>query len=243
MPVLTGSAFKNKGVQPLLDAVIDYMPSPTDVANVKGVDVDDDSKELTRKCEDSEPFSALAFKIMTDPFVGRLTFFRVYSGSVSTGDFIYNPTSGKKERVGRLMLMHSNKREERKTVTCGEIAAMVGLKYTKTGHTLCSDKKPILFESMIFPDPVISVSVEAQTKKDQENLSVSLAKLAEEDPTFRVHTDEETNQTIISGMGELHLEIIVDRLKREFNVVANVGAPQVASVSYTHLTLPTIYSV
>ena len=165
---------------------------------------------------------------MTDPYVGKLTFLRVYSGQINTGEFIYNSSSGKKERVGRLMLMHSNKREERKSIFCGEIAAMVGLKYTKTGHTLCSDKNPITFESMDFPDPVISVSVEAQTKKDQENLSVALAKLAEEDPTFKVHTDQDTMQTIISGMGELHLEIIVDRLKREFSVVANVGAPQVA---------------
>ena len=228
VPTLCGSAFKNKGVQRCLDSVIDFLPAPTDVGAMNGFEPGNEEISLERQPSESEEFSAIAFKIMTDPFVGKLTFFRVYSGKVSTGDFIYNSSSQKKERVGRLMLMHSNKREERKTVTCGEIAAMVGLKYTKTGHTLCSDKKPILFESMIFPDPVISVSVEAQTKKDQENLSVSLAKLAEEDPTFRVHTDEETNQTIISGMGELHLEIIVDRLKREFNVVANVGAPQVA---------------
>ena len=243
VPTLCGSAFKNKGVQRCLDSVIDFLPAPTDVGSMDGFEPDNEENNLERQPSESEDFSAIAFKIMTDPFVGKLTFFRVYSGKVSTGDFIYNSSSQKKERVGRLMLMHSNKREERKTVTCGEIAAMVGLKYTKTGHTLCSDKKPILFESMIFPDPVISVSVEAQTKKDQENLSVSLAKLAEEDPTFRVHTDEETNQTIISGMGELHLEIIVDRLKREFNVVANVGAPQVAyretisksyDVDYTH---------
>ena len=228
VPTLCGSAFKNKGVQRCLDSVIDFLPSPTDVGSMDGFEPRNEENKLEREPSESEEFSAIAFKIMTDPFVGKLTFFRVYSGQVSTGDFIYNSSSQKKERVGRLMLMHSNKREERKTVSCGEIAAMVGLKNTKTGHTLCSDKNPILFESMIFPDPVISVSVEAQTKKDQENLSVSLAKLAEEDPTFRVHTDEETNQTIISGMGELHLEIIVDRLKREFNVVANVGAPQVA---------------
>ena len=227
VPVLTGSAFKNKGVQPLLDAVIDYMPSPKDVASVKGVDVSDGS-ELVRNCDDSEPFSALAFKIMTDPFVGKLTFFRVYSGSVTTGDFIYNPNSGKKERVGRLMLMHSNKREERKTVKTGEIAGMIGLKYTKTGHTLSDQDKVVQFESMDFPEPVIAVAVEAASKQDQENLTTALVKLAEEDPTFRVATDEETGQTIISGMGELHLDIIVDRLKREFKVGANVGAPQVA---------------
>ena len=228
VPTLCGSAFKNKGVQRCLDSVIDFLPSPTDIGAMEGFEPGNEENKLEREPSESSDFSAIAFKIMTDPFVGKLTFFRVYSGKVTTGDFIYNSSSGKKERVGRLMLMHSNKREERKTVSCGEIAAMVGLKYTKTGHTLCSEKSPILFESMVFPDPVISVSVEAQTKKDQENLSVALSKLAEEDPTFRVHTDEETMQTIISGMGELHLEIIVDRLKREFNVLANVGAPQVA---------------
>ena len=228
VPTLCGSAFKNKGVQRCLDSVIEYLPSPIDVGDVTGFDPDDEAIALDRKPSDDEKFSAIAFKIMSDPFVGKLTFFRVYSGKVETGDFIYNSSALKKERVGRLMLMHSNKREERKIVNCGEIAAVVGLKYTKTGHTLCSIKDHILFESMDFPDPVISVSVEAQTKKDQENLSVSLAKLAEEDPTFKVHTDHDTMQTIISGMGELHLEIIVDRLKREFNVVANVGAPQVA---------------
>ena len=228
VPTLCGSAFKNKGVQRCLDSVIDFLPSPTDIGAMEGFEPGNEENKLEREPSESSDFSAIAFKIMTDPFVGKLTFFRVYSGKVTTGDFIYNSSSGKKERVGRLMLMHSNKREERKTVSCGEIAAMVGLKYTKTGHTLCSEKSQILFESMVFPDPVISVSVEAQTKKDQENLSVALSKLAEEDPTFRVHTDEETMQTIISGMGELHLEIIVDRLKREFNVLANVGAPQVA---------------
>jgi len=228
VPTLCGSAFKNKGVQRCLDSVIDYLPSPLDVGDVEGFNPSKQEEKITRKPDNSEEFSAIAFKIMTDPYVGKLTFLRVYSGQISTGDFIYNSSSDKKERVGRLMLMHSNKREERKSIYCGEIAAMVGLKYTKTGHTLCSDKNPITFESMDFPDPVISVSVEAQTKKDQENLSVALAKLAEEDPTFKVHTDQETMQTIISGMGELHLEIIVDRLKREFNVVANVGAPQVA---------------
>ena len=228
VPTLCGSAFKNKGVQRCLDSVIDYLPSPLDVGNVEGFNPDKQEEKITRKPDNSEDFSAIAFKIMTDPYVGKLTFLRVYSGQINTGDFIYNSSSQKKERVGRLMLMHSNKREERKSIYCGEIAAMVGLKNTKTGHTLCSDKNLIIFESMDFPDPVISVSVEAQTKKDQENLSVSLAKLAEEDPTFKVHTDQETMQTIISGMGELHLEIIVDRLKREFNVIANVGAPQVA---------------
>ena len=228
VPTLCGSAFKNKGVQRCLDSVIDYLPSPLDIGEVEGFNPSDLDEKKSRNPENSEDFSAIAFKIMTDPYVGKLTFLRVYSGQINTGDFIYNSSSQKKERVGRLMLMHSNKREERKSVYCGEIAAMVGLKYTKTGHTLCSDKNPIIFESMDFPDPVISVSVEAQTKKDQENLSVALSKLAEEDPTFKVHTDQDTMQTIISGMGELHLEIIVDRLKREFNVIANVGAPQVA---------------
>jgi len=228
IPTLCGSAFKNKGVQRTLDAVIDFLPSPLDVGAVKGMDEDDESVELTREPNDDSPFSALAFKIMTDPFVGRLTFFRVYSGTVSTGDFIYNPNKGKKERVGRLMLMHSNKREERKTVTTGEIAAMVGLKNTQTGHTLCSINERILLESMDFPDPVISIAVEPATKDDQENLTNGLIKLAEEDPTFKVKTDEDTGQTIISGMGELHLEIIVDRLKREFSVEVHVGAPQVS---------------
>jgi len=227
IPVLCGSAFKNKGVQRTLDAVVDFLPSPLDIEATTGT-TEDEQTELSRKPDNSEPFSALAFKIMTDPFVGKLTFFRVYSGTVSTGDFIYNPNSGKKERVGRLMLMHSNKREERKSVHTGEIAAMVGLKYTKTGHTLSDKDQIIQFESMDFPDPVISVSVEAASKQDQENLSVALVKLAEEDPTFKVATDQETGQTIISGMGELHLDIIVDRLKREFKVGATVGAPQVA---------------
>tara|TARA_B100000941_G_scaffold72776_1_gene49427 strand:+ start:11956 stop:14052 length:2097 start_codon:yes stop_codon:yes gene_type:complete len=227
VPTLCGSAFKNKGVQRSLDAVVDFLPSPLDIDETTGTN-EGETTSLSRKPDDNEPFSALAFKIMTDPFVGKLTFFRVYSGSVSTGDFIYNPNSGKKERVGRLMLMHSKDREERKTVKTGEIAAMVGLKYTKTGHTLCDQANIIQFESMDFPDPVISVSVESASKKDQENLSLALVKLAEEDPTFKVATDEETGQTIISGMGELHLDIIVDRLKREFKVEANVGAPQVA---------------
>ncbi len=228
VPMLCGSAFKNKGVQSLLDYIIDFLPSPLDVGAIKGFDVDDSEKELERIPNNSAPFSALAFKIMTDPFVGRLTFFRVYSGSVSTGDFIYNPTSGKKERVGRLMLMHSRKTEERKTVEAGEIAGMVGLKDTKTGHTLCDLKEQIILESMEFPDPVISVAVEPSSKEDQENLTVALSKLAEEDPTFNVKSDEDSGQTIISGMGELHLDIICDRLKREFKVNVHVGAPQVA---------------
>jgi len=228
IPAMCGSAFKNKGVQRLLDAVIDFLPSPLDKEEIDGFNVDDASVPMSRKPSDDEPFSALAFKIMTDPFVGRLTFFRVYSGEVSTGDTIYNPNSGKKERVGRLMLMHAAKREERSKVTTGEIAAVVGLKTTHTGHTLCDIKKPILLESMEFPDPVISIAVEPNTKSDQENLSIGLGKLSEEDPTFKIKTDEETGQTIISGMGELHLEVIVDRLKREFNVEVHVGAPQVA---------------
>ena len=228
VPMLCGSAFKNKGVQSLLDYIIDFLPSPLDVGAIKGFDVDDSTKELERSPSVDTPFSALAFKIMTDPFVGRLTFFRVYSGSVSTGDFIYNPTSGKKERVGRLMLMHSRKTEERKTVEAGEIAGMVGLKDTKTGHTLCDLKEQIILESMEFPDPVISVAVEPSSKQDQENLTVALSKLAEEDPTFNVKSDEDSGQTIISGMGELHLDIICDRLKREFKVNVHVGAPQVA---------------
>ena len=228
VPMLCGSAFKNKGVQSLLDYIIDFLPSPIDVGAIKGFDVNDSSKELERSPSVDTPFSALAFKIMTDPFVGRLTFFRVYSGSVSTGDFIYNPTSGKKERVGRLMLMHSRKTEERKTVEAGEIAGMVGLKDTKTGHTLCDLKEQIILESMEFPDPVISVAVEPSSKQDQENLTVALSKLAEEDPTFNVKSDEDSGQTIISGMGELHLDIICDRLKREFKVNVHVGAPQVA---------------
>jgi len=228
IPAMCGSAFKNKGVQRLLDAVIDFLPSPVDKDKIIGFNVDDTSIEESRKPSDDEPFSALAFKIMTDPFVGRLTFFRVYSGQVSTGDTIYNPNSGKKERVGRLMLMHAAKREERSKVTTGEIAAVVGLKSTQTGHTLCDLKQRIILESMEFPDPVISIAVEPKTKSDQENLSTGLVKLAEEDPTFKIKTDEETGQTIISGMGELHLEVIVDRLKREFNVEVHVGAPQVA---------------
>ena len=243
VPVLTGSAFKNKGVQPLLDAVIDYMPSPTDVANVKGVDVNDDSKEITRKCEDNEPFSALAFKIMTDPFVGSLTFARIYSGSINTKDSVLNSNSGKKENIGRMLLMHANNREEIKTANAGDIVALVGLKDVTTGETLCSSDKPIVLEKMDFPDPVIEVAVEPKTKVDHEKMGQALGRLAQEDPSFRVTTDHESGQTIIKGMGELHLEILVDRMKREFKVEANVGAPQVAyretisnsfDVDYTH---------
>ena len=226
IPTFCGSAFKNKGVQQTLDAVIDFLPSPLDLGNTEGFSESDEP--LLRKPSADESFSALAFKIATDPYVGRLTFFRVYSGSVSTGEHIYNPNSGKKERVGRLMLMHSNKREERKTVGAGEIAAMIGLKSTKTGHTLCDLKNPIILEKIEIPDPVISISVEPSTKQDQENLSDGLIKLAEEDPTFRIKNNEETGQMIISGMGELHLDILVDRLRREFNVKVNTGSPQVA---------------
>jgi elongation factor G len=228
VPVLTGSAFKNKGVQPLLDAVIDYMPSPIDVDSVKGVDVKDETTELTRKCDDNEPFSALAFKIMTDPFVGSLTFARIYSGTVSTKDSVLNSTGGKKESIGRMLLMHANNREEIKEARAGDIVALVGLKDVTTGETLCDPNKPIILEKMDFPDPVIEVAVEPKTKVDHEKMGQALARLAQEDPSFRVNTDEESGQTIIKGMGELHLEILVDRMKREFKVEANVGAPQVA---------------
>ncbi|MFZ3209040.1 MAG: elongation factor G [Geobacteraceae bacterium] len=226
-PVICGSAFKNKGVQNLLDAVIEYLPSPLDIPSIKGVVADSDI-EVERKASDTEPFAALAFKIMTDPFVGQLCFFRVYSGVLNAGSYVYNSTKGKKERVGRLLKMHANKREEIKDVYAGDIAAAVGLKYTTTGDTLCPEDSPVILESIDFPDPVISIAIEPKTKADQEKLGASLAKLASEDPSFRVKTDEETGQTIISGMGELHLEIIVDRLMREFKVDANVGKPQVA---------------
>ncbi|RII29353.1 MAG: elongation factor G [Geobacter sp.] len=226
-PVICGSSFKNKGVQNLLDAVIDYMPSPLDIPSIKGVDIDSGA-EVERIASDDEPFSALGFKIMTDPFVGQLTFFRVYSGVVSAGSYIYNSTKGKKERIGRILKMHANKREEIKEVYAGDIAAAVGLKYTTTGDTLCDEDKQVILESIEFPEPVISIAIEPKTKADQEKLGISLSKLASEDPSFRVKTDEETGQTIISGMGELHLEIIVDRLMREFKVDANVGKPQVA---------------
>jgi elongation factor G len=226
-PVICGSSFKNKGVQNLLDAVVDYMPSPLDIPAIKGIDVDS-GVETERKASDSEPFSALGFKIMTDPFVGQLTFFRVYSGVVAAGSYVYNSTKGKKERIGRILKMHANKREEIKEVYAGDIAAAVGLKYTTTGDTLCSEEKQVILESIEFPEPVISIAIEPKTKAEQEKLGFGLQKLASEDPSFRVKTDEETGQTIISGMGELHLEIIVDRLKREFKVEANVGKPQVA---------------
>jgi len=223
---MCGSAFKNKGVQAMLDAVIDFMPSPTDVPAIKGI-LDDDS-EGERHASDDEPFSALAFKIATDPFVGNLTFFRVYSGVLNSGDTILNPVKGKKERIGRILQMHSNARKEVKEVRAGDIAAAVGLKDVTTGDTLCDLKNAITLERMEFPEPVISVAVEPKTKVDQEKMGIALSKLAKEDPSFRVHTDEESGQTIISGMGELHLDIIVDRMKREFNVEANVGKPQVA---------------
>jgi elongation factor G len=226
VPMLCGSAFKNKGVQAMLDAVIEYMPAPTDVPPVRGEG--DKGQEVFRKADDKEPFSALAFKIMTDPFVGQLIFFRVYSGIVKTGDTIYNPVKGKKERLGRILQMHANQREEIKEVYAGDIAAAVGLKDVTTGDTLCDLNQEVTLERMIFPEPVIHVAVEPKTKADQEKMGVALNRLAQEDPSFRVRTDEETNQTIISGMGELHLEILVDRMRREFGVEANVGAPQVA---------------
>jgi len=223
---MCGSAFKNKGVQAMLDAVIEYMPSPVDVPAIKGLD--DDDAEIVRHADDEEPFSALAFKIATDPFVGNLTFFRVYSGVLNSGDTILNPIKSKKERIGRILQMHSNDRKEIKEVRAGDIAAAVGLKDVTTGDTLCDIKESITLERMEFPEPVISVAVEPKTKPDQEKMGIALQKLAREDPSFRVHTDEESGQTIISGMGELHLDIIVDRMKREFSVEANVGKPQVA---------------
>ncbi|ACJ19044.1 elongation factor G [Coxiella burnetii] len=226
VPILCGSAFKNKGVQALLDAVIDYLPSPTDVPAIRGEE--DDGSEGSRSASDDEPFAALAFKIASDPFVGTLTFFRVYSGILKSGDSVYNPIKGKKERIGRLLQMHSNSREEIKEVRAGDIAAAVGLKTVTTGDTICNQQNIITLEKMDFPEPVISVAIEPKTKADQEKMGVALGKLAQEDPSFRVHTDEESAQTIIEGMGELHLEIIVDRMRREFNVEANVGKPRVA---------------
>ncbi|TCL31573.1 elongation factor G [Anaerospora hongkongensis] len=226
-PMLCGSSYKNKGVQPLLDAVVAYMPAPTDIPAIKGVNPDS-GEEDSRAADDSLPFSALAFKIMADPYVGKLAFFRVYSGNLSSGSYVYNSTKGKKERIGRILQMHANHREEIETVYTGDIAAAVGLKDTTTGDTLCDDKSTIILESMVFPEPVISVAVEPKTKADQEKMGIALQRLAEEDPTFRMHTDQETGQTIISGMGELHLEIIVDRMLREFKVECNVGKPQVA---------------
>jgi len=227
VPVLLGSAFKNKGIQRLLDAVIDYLPSPMDVPPVKGIDPRSE-KEVVRKVSDDEPFTALAFKIMTDPYVGKLTYFRVYSGVVKAGSYVYNANSSKKERIGRLLQMHANHREDVQEVATGDIAAAVGLKFTRTGETLCAPNKPIILESMRFPEPVIAVAIEPKSKADQEKLSTALNKLSDEDPTFRVSTDEETGQTLVSGMGELHLEIIIDRLLREFKVGARIGKPQVA---------------
>jgi elongation factor G len=228
VPVICGAAFKNKGVQQLLDAVIDYLPAPVDVAAIQGHLPHHDATHAERHASDEEPFAALAFKIATDPYVGKLTFFRVYSGVLSAGSYVYNSTKDRKERIGRLLQMHANKREEIEEVRAGDIAAAIGLKDTKTGDTLCTEHDPIILEAMRFPNPVISVAIEPKTKADQDKLGVALQKLSEEDPTFRVHTDAETGQTIISGMGELHLEIIVDRMKREFKVEANVGRPQVA---------------
>jgi len=228
VPVIAGAAFKNKGVQQLLDAVIDYLPAPVDVRAIQGHQPHHDATHIERHATDDEPFAALAFKIATDPYVGKLTFFRVYSGVLAAGSYVYNSTKDHRERIGRLLQMHANKREELQEVRAGEIAAAIGLKDTKTGDTLCSEDDPIILEAMRFPNPVISVAIEPKTKADQDKLSIALQKLSEEDPTFRVHTDTETGQTIISGMGELHLEIIVERMKREFKVEANVGRPQVA---------------
>ena len=226
VPMLCGSAFKNKGVQAMLDAVIELMPAPADVPPIPGVDESD--KPIVRHAKDDEPFSALAFKIMTDPFVGQLIFFRAYSGVIKAGDTIYNPIKGKKERIGRILQMHANNREEIKEIYAGDIAAAVGLKDVTTGDTLCTEKNAVILERMVFPEPVIHVAVEPKTKADQEKMGIALGRLAQEDPSFRVKTGEETNQTIISGMGELHLEILVDRMKREFSVEANIGSPQVA---------------
>ncbi|NLL71527.1 MAG: elongation factor G [Epulopiscium sp.] len=227
IPVLCGSAYRNKGVQKLLDAVIDYMPAPTDVADIAGV-VPNTEEEITRPSSDDAPFAALAFKIMADPFVGKLAFFRVYSGSVNSGSYVLNSTKGKKERIGRILQMHANTRQEIDKVYAGDIAAAVGLKVTTTGDTLCDENHPVILESMVFPEPVISVAIEPKTKAGQEKMGIALAKLAEEDPTFKTFTNPDTGQTIIEGMGELHLEVIVDRLLREFKVEANVGKPQVA---------------
>ncbi len=227
-PVLCGTSYRNKGVQPLLDAVVAYMPSPVDIPAIKGIDPDDPEKELERKPSDEEPFSALAFKIMTDPFVGKLAFCRVYSGTLESGSYAFNSTKGRRERIGRLVMMHANHREEVDTVYTGDICGIVGLKDTTTADTLCDEKNPVILESMEFPDPVIQVAIEPKTKAGQEKMTMALVKLAEEDPTFKTYTDQQTGQTIIAGMGELHLEIIVDRLMREFKVEATVGKPQVA---------------
>jgi elongation factor G len=228
VPILCGASFKNKGVQALLDAVIDFLPSPVDVTAIMGVAQDDDTKVIERHAVDTEPFAALAFKVATDPFVGRLTYFRVYSGKLEAGSYVYNATKDKKERVGRLLQMHANKREEITEVLAGDIGAAIGLKDTRTGDTLCDENSPVILEAMKFPEPVIDVAIEPKSKADQDKLSIAMQKLAEEDPTFRVRTDPETSQTIIAGMGELHLEVLVDRMKREFKVEANVGRPQVA---------------
>ena len=242
VPILNGTAFKNKGVQPLLDAVVDYMPSPIDVAAIAGIDVKTE-EEVVRKSSDDEPFSALAFKIMNDPFVGTLTFVRIYSGVVESGSGVLNSVKDNRERVGRMLQMHANSREDVKEARAGDIVAIAGLKNTTTGDTLCDPNKAVILERMEFPDPVISVAVEPKTKADQEKMGVALNRLAQEDPSFRVTSDEESGQTVIKGMGELHLDIIVDRMKREFKVDANVGAPQVAyretitktaDVDYTH---------
>lgn len=243
VPVLCGTAFKNKGVQSLLDAVIDFMPAPTDISAIKGVDAKDETKEITRPNSDDAPFSALAFKIMNDPFVGSLTFARIYSGKLEAGSYVTNTVKGKKERIGRMLLMHSAEREEIKEASAGDIVALVGLKDTTTGDTLCANDSQVILERMEFPEPVIEVAVEPKTKADQEKMGIALARLAAEDPSFRVTTDHETGQTVIAGMGELHLDILVDRMKREFKVEANVGAPQVAyresfgnevEIDYTH---------
>lgn len=226
-PVLCGAAYKNKGVTAMLDAVVDYLPAPTDVEAIKGINPDTEEADV-RESDDSKPFSALAFKIMTDPFIGRLTYFRVYSGTIESGSYVYNSTKDKRERFGRLVQMHANHREDIPQVYSGDIAAAIGLKDTTTGDTLCDEKYPIILESMVFPEPVINIAIEPKSKNDQDKMSIALGKLAEEDPTFRTYTDAETGQTIIAGMGELHLDIIVDRMKREFKVEANVGAPQVA---------------
>ena len=228
VPVTCGTSYRNKGVQPLLDAIVDYMPSPLDIPAIKGTSPDDAAEEMERHASDEEPFSALAFKIMTDPFVGKLAFFRVYSGTLESGSYVYNPTKGRRERIGRILMMHANNREEIDKVYAGDIAAAVGLKDTTTGDTLCDEKAPIVLESMVFPEPVIRVAIEPKTKAGQDKMTMALVKLAEEDPTFKTYTDEETGQTIIAGMGELHLEIIVDRMMREFKVEATVGKPQVA---------------
>ena len=228
VPVCCGTSYRNKGVQALLDAIVDFMPSPLDIPPAKGTDVDDPEIELEREADDNGPFAALAFKIVSDPFVGKLAYVRVYSGTLKSGSYVYNSTKGKRERVGRIMQMHANHREEIDQVYAGDIAAIVGLKDTSTGDTLCDENNEIILESMEFPEPVIQVAIEPKTKAGQEKMSIALGKLAEEDPTFRAYTDQETGQTIIAGMGELHLDIIVDRLLREFKVEANIGKPQVS---------------